>query len=240
MSECPEDELLGSYFHMLSPALISQRVRISVVVGQLGVAACRDFGIRQETQSLISELSLEPLLLPFGLGTCCTMTVFSLLPSKTKPNQTKPQYITYSVLYTLTNQFLRTVQRRKLRSSKVSGQGGVMDLGQWVIEQPGSRACVLCHSAQYFNLMQNFFRANWQYNGSLYIVVYPRLFYKCQHSGKSEENDSLVYSCRDECFTWEGAAETNWKTECAWFYRSLHQPTSISSSPCTVIVALSP
>lgn len=71
---------------------------------------------------------------------------------------------------------------------------------------------MLCHSAQYFNLMQDFFRANWQNNGSLNIVVYPRLFYKCQHSGKSEENDSLVYNCRDECLSWEGAAETNWKT----------------------------
>lgn len=69
-----------------------------------------------------------------------------------------------------------------------------------------------CYSAHYSNLMQDFFRVNWHYQMKAHVVVYPRLFYKCQHSGKSEENDSLGYSCRDKCLSWEGAAEIKWKT----------------------------
>ena len=51
--------MLGSYSHMLSPALSCHRLRVSVVAGESGVASCRDILNNVEDGSLSSELSFE-------------------------------------------------------------------------------------------------------------------------------------------------------------------------------------
>lgn len=55
MTECPEDELLGSYSHMLSSALSSDGLRISVVGGESGVVSRRD--VLNNVRDIESELS---------------------------------------------------------------------------------------------------------------------------------------------------------------------------------------